>query len=191
MADSEDSKKSSVGVWIWLLILVGFVFFMSHYNNGNLQSREEFNNSKTPANPFTNFTYEDRNNLTMLVLCEAANEPLNCKIAVAATVLNRVRANEGSTVTSVITAPNQFGSYYNGSFYVGGCPVTLDYFDTNQIQSAESAIDSALVGQDPTKPIGGALYYYNWEALSEEERQARANQGTMKFGSYVFFREWY
>ena len=186
----DESNKSGLSVWLWLLILVGFVFFISNYNNGNLQTREEFNNSVAKPNPVTNFSSEDRNTLTMLVLCEAANEPSDCKSAIAATVLNRVEEQFGSTVTAVITAPNQFGPYYNGSFYVGGCPVTLDYFSEDQIKSAESAIDSALIGRDPTKPIGGSLYYYNWSALSDEERQASRNPNSLKFGSYVFFRDW-
>ena len=199
MADKEinDSKENgnksegSFGGMLWIILLISFTFiFASSNGKDGLQTRNELNNNPV-KNTFVTVTCmaEDRENLRMLILCEAADLSTQCKIAIAATVINRVEENFGSTITEVITAPNQFGCYYAGQFYIGGTPVTIDNFSSTQIKQVDAAIDAALSGSDPTSLLGGALYYYNYNALSEEERHARSREwNSLKFDQYVFYR---
>lgn len=85
--------------------------------------------------------------LAHLVQSEAGNQPFLGQVAVAAVVLNRVRApGFPKTVAGVIFQPGQFESVSNGTYYMAP--------DSEAYQAAEAALN----GEDPT---GGALYYYN------------------------------
>lgn len=200
MADKNNPEKNNdtgMGGLMWIILLILFSFFMSNsgvYTSEGLKSQTgQIENLDGNFNSFQTVTYtpEDRANLVMLVLCEAGNQSHECQVAVAATVINRVKENYSSTITSVISAPNQFASYYGGQFLVGGYPVTIDYFYDDQICSAESAVNSALNGMDPTNCVGGALYFYGFDGLSEDEAQLRANiQNQIQIDDLYFYREW-
>ena len=189
--NNNSENNSGMGGLLWITILIFFTLFMGNASNGGLKTKEEFFDSNSNTFEFVTYTTEDQQNLVMLVLCEAGNQPYNCQVAVAATVINRVRENPGSTITSVIAAPGQFAVYGDGMFWVDDSPVTIDYFYDNQINNAQSAVNAALTGRDPTKPIGGSLYFYSLKGLTAEEKESRENiRYKMKFGDMFFYREW-
>lgn len=85
--------------------------------------------------------------LAHLVQAEAGDQPFLGMVAVAAVVLNRVRApGFPKTVAGVIFQPGQFDSVSNGTYWQSPSP------------AAYRAAQAALDGEDPTD---GALYYYN------------------------------
>ncbi|MDI3318110.1 MAG: cell wall hydrolase [Bacillota bacterium] len=92
-------------------------------------------------------TQGERYLLAQLVTAEARGEPYVGQVAVAATVLNRMKSPIfPKTLAGVIYQPGQFEPVSNGSLYQ---PPTA---------SALRAVDDALAGWDPT---GGALYFFN------------------------------
>lgn len=144
--------------------------------------------------------------LMLLVLSESAVEPYDAQVGVAATVLNRVLAENmfPDTIEKVVTQPAQFSpvimknpenSYskgYNGFYLQGGKVEVLwkDYSKSVQ-NSVRQAVYDALDGTDPTECVGGALYYCNMSVLSYEELQYRDSIGEeVVFGSTTFYREW-
>ncbi|MCY0879866.1 MAG: cell wall hydrolase [Firmicutes bacterium] len=105
-----------------------------------------------PARPLRRFsapsiTAFDQLMIAHLVQAEAGNQPFIGQVAVAAVVLNRLRApGFPKTVLGVIFAPGQFETVTNGTFW--RAPGHL----------ARLAVAAALKGWDPTD---GALYFYN------------------------------
>ena len=137
----------------------------------------------------------DYNNLVMLVLAEAADQPHDGQVAVAATVLNRLEISlGGTTITEIIFCPGQFSCCYNGYFcHADGIPLTFDSYSHQKINEARKAVDEALNGADPTAKYlgGGALYYYNPDCTSDYELAKRANlKNTCRIGDHVFFKDW-
>ncbi|HNX28898.1 MAG TPA: spore cortex-lytic enzyme [Syntrophomonadaceae bacterium] len=95
---------------------------------------------------FTNVR-QDLAVLARLIYGEARGESYTGKVAVAAVVLNRLKAKIfGSTIEEVIFQPGAFTAVSDGQFYLQP--------DTSAFKAAEDA----LGGWDPT---GGALYYWN------------------------------
>lgn len=95
---------------------------------------------------FTNVR-QDLAVLARLIYGEARGESYTGKVAVAAVVLNRLKAKIfGSTIQEVIFQPGAFTAVSDGQFYLQP--------DTSAFKAAEDA----LGGWDPT---GGALYYWN------------------------------
>lgn len=100
-----------------------------------------------PASPAAPTTAAEILDLAHLVQSEAGNQPFLGQVAVAAVVLNRMKApGFPKTVAGVIFQPGQFESVSNGTFWMAPDP------------QAYQAAEAALNGEDPT---GGALYYYN------------------------------
>lgn len=98
------------------------------------------------------YTWNELYLLARLVYAEAAGEPYEGKVAVAAVVLNRVRSPWfPDTIAGVIYEPWQFSCVGNWMF--NSYP-TADCF---------AAARDALAGWDPT---GGALFYFNYHMVS-------------------------
>jgi N-acetylmuramoyl-L-alanine amidase len=97
--------------------------------------------------PVAPYTAEDLLALAHLVQAEAGNQPFVGMVAVAAVVMNRVRApGFPKTIPAVIQQPGQFESVANGSYRLPPGPLAV------------LAAKAALAGWDPTH---GALYFYN------------------------------
>lgn len=207
-SNSENGKSEDKGIGIIKVIVALSLLttFMGKAEKVTNTTRNEYAPNVTYADNYVetnsynqaishdhkvSCTQADLDNFVVLVLCEAGNQSVECMTGVAATVINRVEANFGSTITSVITAPNQFATYQNGYFCVGGEPVTLNFFYDSQIQNARIAIDAALSGYDPTGPVGGALYFYGLDGLSAEEAAYRQNiSQKMQINDLYFYRIW-
>jgi N-acetylmuramoyl-L-alanine amidase len=115
--------------------------------NGVLSGDSGGGGSSGTQNPPVSLSAEDIELLASIVESEAGVCSMQGKIAVAAVVLNRIRAGfANGTVLGVISEPGQFSSYGDSSYE--GKP------------SADSitAAQDAAAGQDPSN---GATYYYN------------------------------
>lgn len=99
-------------------------------------------------------TAAERELLAHLIYAEAAGEPFEGKVAVAAVILNRLDNPQfPNTIEGVIFEPYAFEPVRNGRLWRG--------------TSARSyqALDEALRGRDPTN---GALYFYNPRLVSPD-----------------------
>lgn len=119
----------------------------------------------------------DRDLLARLVEAEASGEPFEGKVAVAATVLNRVASSAyPETIPGVIFQVID-GKYYqyepvlNGTIYN---PASAEAF---------RAVDAALSGWDPTY---GAIGFYNPNKTANQ--WVRSRPVTVQIGNHVFFR---
>lgn len=154
----QDANGLSAGAWLW----VGQKLLIVPASTGS-----------SGASGAVQLTAGERYLLAQLVQAEAAGEPFEGQVAVAAVVLNRLRApGFPKTIPGVIYDDWAFESVYNGWL-------------AQQIPSdtAFRAVDSALSGWDPT---GGALYYYN--PKKTDSGWMRTRPVTTVIGDHVFSR---
>ena len=106
--------------------------------------------------------YSDAYLLACLVSMEAGYEPYEGQLAVANVVLNRVKSgNWGSSISSVIYAPNQFPSA-TGSVMQG-------YLENGPLDTAQQAANDALAGNNNIGSFMSFLNvnYINTDSLSD------------------------
>lgn len=119
---------------------------------------------------------EELDLLIRLVHAEAAGESYLGKVAVAASVLNRVDSPDyPSTITDVIY--QVVGE--NGYQYT---PVANGRIDLPGDATAAQAVEAALAGWDPT---GGATGFYNPKATND--KWVRSREVIAVIGNHVFF----
>ena len=134
--------------------------------------------------------------LTMITYSEAGIEPYLGKVAVAATILNRMDSMDfPNTVYDVIFQPGQFSSANNGRFYSGWGDslqeLTVDTLYDDTLAEAREAVLAALNGEDPTYEVGGALYFYNPDYCSQEELEMRSTISELVWiNDHIFYRVW-
>ena len=181
-----------ISLIVFMLLICAIALFSGNLQKGEgtqLVKQTQLSNSKN-----IEISDADFYNLTMLVLAEAASQPTDGKIAVAATVLNRYKENNYGSISDVIFAPNQFSCCYNGYFcHADGIPLSYANYSEESVQNAKNAVKAALAGEDPTRVAlgGGALYYYNPDYTPDYELAMRANlQKTLRIGDHVFYRDW-
>lgn len=121
------------------------------------------------------FSAEDLELLARLVQAEAGGEPYLGKVAVAASVLNRVKSERyPDTIPGVI---------YHVSHGYQYCPVRNGMINRPAGDEARRAVAEAIKGNDPT---GGALSFYNpaksWNAW------IRSRPVHTRIGSHLFVR---
>jgi N-acetylmuramoyl-L-alanine amidase len=110
-----------------------------------------------------------------LVYSEAAGEPYIGQVAVAASVLNRVRSPRyPNTVREVIL------QVYNG--FVQYSPVLDGRINLPANESARQAVRDALRGADPSQ---GATGFYN--PAKTDNQWVRRQPVTVVIGNHVFF----
>lgn len=137
----------------------------------NLASRE----GRTTTSRW-NFNNGEIDLFARLVHSEAAGEPYRGMVAVAASVLNRMKSFQyPNTLSGVI---NQVvGGYYQYS------PVLDGRINLPACQQSYQAVYEALEGTDPS---GGALGFYNPRKTSNQ--WVRQQPVTTTIGNHVFFR---
>ncbi|MBO8126264.1 MAG: LysM peptidoglycan-binding domain-containing protein [Firmicutes bacterium] len=137
------------------------------------------NDGTVPASttPGTNtLTAAERDLLARLVTAEAGGEPYEGQVAVAATVLARVRdPRYPNNVRDVIY------QQWNGIYQYE--PVLNGYINNPAIPSAYRAVDDALAGIDPSN---GANGFYNPKTAVGS--WVRSQPVTAVIGNHVFFR---
>lgn len=116
--------------------------------------------------------------LARLVSAESAGEPYEGQVAVAASILNRMRSpNYPHTVREVIYQVVD-GKYYQFS------PVLDGRINEPATATAFKAVQDALAGWDPS---GGAIGFYNPQKTYN--RWVASQPVTAVIGNHVFFRE--
>ncbi|HAI20656.1 MAG TPA: peptidoglycan-binding protein [Clostridiales bacterium UBA8153] len=133
---------------------------------------------RTAGNParVTRYTLEELDLLARLVQAEAGGEPFTGQVAVAASVLNRVRDRRypntiGEVIYQVIAGVHQYSPVRNGRIYRAAG------------RSALRAAREALYGADPSL---GANGFFNPEKTND--RWVRRQPVTVVIGNHVFFR---
>lgn len=107
--------------------------------------------TSTNSSAVISYSASDLNLLARLVRAEAENQPYSAKVAVAATVINRVQSNQfPNNLTDVIY--QRISGYYQFS------PVLNGSINQTADQDSINAAYAALHGSDPTN---GALFYFD------------------------------
>ena len=118
---------------------------------------------------------EDLDLFARLVHAEAAGEPFDGQVAVAASVINLVKnPRYPDTVREVIL--EVIDGYYQYS------PVLDGRVKLPANKSAQRAVRLALLGLDPT---GGATGFYNPELT--DDKWVRSQSVTKRIGNHIFF----
>lgn len=119
----------------------------------------------------------DRDLLARLVQAEAGGEIYEGKVAVAATVLNRVASPEYPNSIPNVIYQVLYGRYYQYEPVLNG---TINKPAGNE---AFKATDAALAGWDPTY---GSIGFYNPDKTTNQ--WVRSRPVTVRIGNHVFFR---
>ena len=137
----------------------------------NLASRE----GRTTTSRW-NLTSGEIDLFARLVHSEAAGEPYKGLVAVASSVLNRMKSlSYPNTLSEVVYQVS--GGYYQYS------PVLDGRINCTPCQTSYQAVYDALAGSDPS---GGALGFYNPRGTSNQ--WVRQQPVTTTIGNHVFFR---
>ena len=141
----------------------------------NLKNEGSEVKNQTKKKSVSRYSPEDLDLLARLVHAEAKGEPYQGKIAVAATVLNRVKdPGYPDTIPEVIYEYNQGFQY---------CPVRNGEINCPANEQAIKAVEEALEGNDPT---GGALSFFNPSQSFNE--WIRNRPYLTKIGNHVFVK---
>ena len=124
-------------------------------------------------------TAEEIKWLNQITEAEAGGEPYTGKVAVAASILNRVKHSAWpNTIMETIFQVD----YYNGKAYYQFSPV-LDkrIYSVTPSNDTKSAVQAALNGHDPSL---GAIVFYNPNKTNNQ--WVRNHKTTAKIGNHVF-----
>lgn len=123
--------------------------------------------------------------MAKVVWAECRAEPFEGQVAVAAVILNRFSQNapygvDARSIESVVTQKWQFASISH---------VTMK--DLEQYPNCMEAVEAACKGWDPTRKVfpDGALYFYNPEKVSQEQKDRREGCAMMSIGDHDFHRD--
>jgi len=134
------------------------------------------NSSSLPSREGRDYSQQDIDLLARLVYAEAAGEPYAGQVAVAASVLNRIKSPlYPNTISSVIYQVSY--GYYQYS------PVLDGRINLPANKTAYQAVYDALSGWDPSN---GALGFFN--PLKTSNQWVRQQTVTAIIGNHVFFR---
>jgi len=125
------------------------------------------------ARPVIRYTNSEFDLLSRLVTAEAANQPYDAQVGVAAVVINRVQSGKwADSISSVIYQVS--GGYYQFT------PIENGYINNPATEEAKMATYDALFGSDPTN---GAEFYFDDSATNKWlwSRKLAAYIGNMVF----------
>lgn len=161
-----------------LALVTGFIFtglaFTGKAIAENATARQSVvkRNEKDKLNGTGKINSKDRYLLAKVIEGEAADEPMEGKVAVGAVILNRTESKDfPHKISQVVYQPLAFEAVANGQY---NRPLTQD---------ALKAADLAVDGWDPTD---GALYY--WNPAKATSVWIWQKPVTMKIGRHVFAR---
>lgn len=128
------------------------------------------NEANLPASNDMGLSANDLKLMANAVYGESRGEPYEGQVAVAAVILNRVRASEfPNTVSGVIFQPGAFTAVADGQIYL------------TPNETAAKAVKDALSGWDPTD---GCLYYFNPKTATSKWIWSRPQYKTI--GQHIF-----
>jgi len=129
----------------------------------------------TAADEF-NFTAAELDLFARIVYAEASGEGFAGQVAVAASILNRIRSEVFPNTMSGVVYQVVGGSYQYS-------PVLDGRINNSAGETAKRAIMEALSGADPT---GGATGFYN--PAKTNNQWVRSRPVTVTIGNHVFFK---
>ncbi|PKM83630.1 MAG: spore cortex-lytic enzyme [Firmicutes bacterium HGW-Firmicutes-13] len=123
---------------------------------------------------YTRFSPSDIDLLARLVRAEAGGEPYIGQVAVAATVLNRVKSSKyPNTIPGVV--------YQTVNGFIQYCPVRIGTINLPATETARKAVLDAVNGWDPTN---GAVSFFNPRTASNA--WIRSSTVTANIGNHRF-----
>lgn len=159
------------------------------------------------------FSEEDEFLIKSVAYAEAGIDGEEAVNAVMHVLYNRTKAEEfGSSIREVANKSGAFSSVIGGSVYLitkkGNILVTQDILPSYVDEVYETFVAEVQAGVDPTKELlreqanllgfeepkfwqNGALYFYNPETISQNEKKARAGiKVQIPIGSQYFYCYW-
>lgn len=127
----------------------------------------------------------DREIAALTIFCEASGEPPEGRVAVAATLFNRLRAKRfGPTIAAICLARYQYSEWNDDKADNANLLRAAGTPDDNPVmQECLQAFLAAAAGQDPT---GGATHYF---AVSiPEPSWAATGEFTVQIGRHRFYK---
>ncbi|MDO9534365.1 MAG: cell wall hydrolase [Bacillota bacterium] len=121
------------------------------------------------------FDEKDIDLLARLVYAEAKGEPYKGKVAVAASVMNRIDSPLYPNSVSDVVYQKNFGFQY--------CPVRNGQINQKADEASFQAVEEALKGNDPTN---GALSFYN--PSNSSNRWIRSRPYCISIGRHIFVK---
>lgn len=152
--------------------------------NGQNEEDGQIEGSEQNDQSFSETSKEDeKKNLVSLVYSEGWNQSDNLNLAIAAVVINRVRNPDfPNSITDVIFQPNQFISVYTNTL------VDYENIPVEERNQVESAVESALLGEDPTN---GAFFYYEIKDINPDENvRIMTTYHCTEIDRFVFLRKY-
>ena len=141
----------------------------------NVKQPELLSRSGTSSGT-SRYSASDLDLLARLVRAESGGEPYLGQVAVAASVLNRVKSSQyPNTIRGVV--------YQSAGGYIQYCPVRIGTINQPANASARKAAEEALNGRDPTN---GATGFYNPRFTTNA--WVRSRPVTTVIANHVFFR---
>jgi spore germination cell wall hydrolase CwlJ-like protein len=121
------------------------------------------------------FSEEEVDLLARLVYAEAKGEPYKGKVAVAASVINRVESPKYPNNVRDVVYQTKFGYQY--------CPVRNGQINRKADEASFQAVEEALKGNDPTN---GALSFYN--PANSSNSWIRNRPFSISIGRHIFVK---
>jgi len=121
------------------------------------------------------FDEDDIDLLARLVYAEAKGEPYNGKVAVAASVINRIDSPKYPNNVRDVVYQTKFGYQY--------CPVRNGQINRKADEASFQAVEEALKGNDPTN---GALSFYN--PAKSSNSWIRNRPFSISIGRHIFVK---
>ena len=141
----------------------------------NVKQPELLSRSGTSSGT-SRYSASDLDLLARLVRAESGGEPYLGQVAVAASVLNRVKSSQyPNTIRGVV--------YQVSGGYIQYCPVRIGTINQPANASARKAAEEALNGRDPSN---GATGFYNPRFTTNA--WVRSRPVTTVIANHVFFR---
>ena len=134
---------------------------------------KDSDHKSTSSEKSSKYSQEDIELLARLVYAEARGEPYLGKVAVAASVLNRMESPDYPDTIAGVIYQNNFGFQY--------CPVSNGQINLSPDDASMRAVRQALNGHDPSN---GALSFYNPAKSSNRWIRSRPYYG--RIGNHIF-----
>ena len=205
--ESESSEIESDTVTVSSEVESDTVTVSSEVESGDSTSIIETEENQNDGF-IVNLSQQELEDFYKLVYAEDGIESEEYQVAVAATIINRILSDSfPDDFYGVICQENAFSTVHGGKIYMMTSEpyeVTLDMIPESTI----SAVQRALRGEDPTEEAliaesrrlgldeeyyaqGGALFFYNPAACSQEALTARESiQVKANMGLHYFYKVW-
>ncbi len=169
-----------------------------------LEEEQQINSMTVDENTenYYNPTEEERHWAYLIAKSEAGIEDDLGKTLVINVAINHMKSKGYADLIEEFNASGRYSSVVNGVPCIGGVPVTDDMLTDDLKIAVDKAFEKDYTeevlkevaeskGLDSSYYDGGATYFYNPKAISDHQRELRANISvTFQHGRHVFYRVW-